>query len=253
MDINNADFYWIQPPADLDLGMNEVHVWRISLATSSRTLQQVGQVLTEEEHAKAQRYYFEKDRNHWTIARGTLRILLGKYLQTDPRTIRFGSNEYGKPHLEYPILQPPFQFNISHSGDLALYAFTRSRELGVDVEYKREIDYDELAKYSFSPQEQAKLLPLSNEQKHIAFYNCWTRKEAYIKARGMGLSLPLNLFDVSLLPEEPTALLQSREDPREVERWSMQALEPGTGYAGALAVEGTGWKLRCWQWLESQG
>jgi len=102
--------------------------------------------------------------------------------------------------------------------------------------------------HSFSPFEQASLYPLPPGQKHQAFYNCWTRKEAYIKARGMGLSLPLNLFDVSLLPDKLAALLYSREDPQEVARWSMQTLVPRPGYAGALAVKGRGWLVQCWQW-----
>lgn len=247
--MENMDTIWKNAPEEIELATNEVHVWRIHLATPPDALQRARQILTEEERTKAQRFYFEKDRHHWSIARGTLRILLGKYLQTAPQAIRLRTNDYGKPYLAYPQPEVPFYFNISHSQDLALCAFTRGREIGVDVEYKREnINYDELARYSFSPYEQAKLLPLPATQKYHAFFQCWTRKEAYIKARGMGLSLPLGLFDVSFLPDEPPALLDSREDPQEVERWTMRNLIPGPGYAGALIVEGTDWHLQNWQW-----
>jgi len=143
------------------------------------------------------------------------------------------------------------QCNVSHSHELALLAFSYRRELGVDVEYMRtNIEYEDLARHSFSPNEQAVLLALPPEVRQQAFFNCWTRKEAYIKARGMGLSLDLAIFDVSLVPGEPIALLASREDQREVARWRFYELDPGPGYAGALAVEGQEWALHCWQWPE---
>ncbi|HEV7237210.1 MAG TPA: 4'-phosphopantetheinyl transferase superfamily protein, partial [Ktedonobacteraceae bacterium] len=145
---------------------------------------------------------------------------------------------------------PPLSFNISHAHDLALYAFTYVRQVGVDVEYIRlNDDYEHLAQHYFSPYERTVLQTLPMEEKQQAFFQCWTRKEAYIKAKGLGLSLPLDLFDVSLRPNEPAALLQSRENPREAARWSLRELAPGAGYVGALAVEGKkDWQLHCWQW-----
>lgn len=243
--------HWNIAPEELYCTAQDVHVWRANLAVPMSIVEQFRQVLSPEEKARAQRFYFDKDRHRWTVARGVLRTLLGRYTDTDPRELRFAFNTYGKPALTYPEQNPPLQFNLSHSGDLALYAFTRQRDIGVDVEYMRTtIEYDDIAKYSFSPREQTLLYHLSAEVKHQAFYNCWTRKEAYIKARGMGLSLSLGLFDVSLLPGEPAELLGSRENPQEMHRWTMQELAPGTGYAGALAVEGSGWHLHCWQWLD---
>ncbi len=238
---------WEIPPAHLSLGEHEVHVWRVSVDASAADLASLQAVLSAEEVARAQRFVFERDRTCSIVAHAILRILCGRYLQTSPSLLRFSLNEYGKPALASPGLS--LQFNLSHSANLILYAFVWQRQLGVDVEYMRSnIDYDDLARYCFSPFEQETLNGLSQDEKHQAFYNCWTRKEAYIKARGMGLSLPLDLFDVSLLPGEAAALLQSREDPNEVQRWSMRRLAPGAGYAGALAVEGTDWELRCWQW-----
>jgi 4'-phosphopantetheinyl transferase len=239
---------WVIAPENLTLSENQVHVWRAFLTASREVRASAERVLSEEERTRVNRFYFERDRHRWVIARGILRMLLARYLLLEPHNVLFVSNEYGKPALA-PAHKSKLQFNLTHSRDIALYAVAWSRAVGVDVEYmKDDIEYDELAKVSFSLQEQAVLRPLAGEAKHTAFFNCWTRKEAYIKARGMGLSLPLDLFDVSLRPGEAAALLASREDPREVDRWTLQTLFPGAGYAGALAVEGSGWQLSCWQW-----
>ena len=117
------------------------------------------------------------------------------------------------------------------------------------MEYLRtDLDYEALARVSFSPWEQMTLRAVPQERKPEAFFSCWTRKEAYIKARGLGLSLPLDLFDVSFIPEEHPALFDNREDPHEITRWSLHELMPGMGYVGTLALEGVGWILRYWQW-----
>jgi 4'-phosphopantetheinyl transferase len=240
---------WQIPAGDFKLSESHVHVWRVFLNASQEVRDAVVQVLSEEERMRASRFYFERDRHRWIIARGVLRMILARYLQMEPEKLLFVFNQYGKPALA-PFYDSKFEFNLSHSDDIALYALTYGRQVGVDVEYmKEDIEYDELARVSFSPDERAVLRSLSGEAKREAFYNCWTRKEAYIKARGMGLSLPLDLFDVSLRPGEAAGLLASREDPREVNRWSFQNLFPGTDYAGALAVEGSGWQLNCWQWI----
>jgi 4'-phosphopantetheinyl transferase len=240
---------WYIPPGHLQLHKQEVHVWRASLTVPEFARKDLQWVLAKEEIARAAQFYFEKDRNDWIIARGILRILLGRYVNTAPYQLKFSSNTYGKPFLAFPALSPRLQFNVSHSQDLALYAFTYNRQVGIDVEYKRAgLDYEALAKVSFSPNEQASLRSLPYDVKQEAFFNCWTRKEAYIKARGTGFSIPTDQFDVSFLPGEPAALLQHREDLRETTRWSLRELEPGMGYTGALAVEGVGWRLHCWQW-----
>ncbi len=242
---------WQIAPRTLKLAHDEVHVWRASLSRPTFVVEQLRQVLEPAEVTRVQRFYFEKDRQHWTVARGLLRTLLASYLAVNPREIAFGSNAYGKPVLEHPMSNPPLHFNISHSHEMALFAFTYGRHLGVDVEYMRAgIDYDGLAKHSFSQYENTTLRVLPAEAKHEAFFRCWTRKEAYIKARGMGLSLPLHLFDVELKANEPAALLASREDPQEVARWTLRELLPGTGYAGALTVEGRDWRLCSWQWSD---
>jgi len=207
------------------------------------------QVLIEEEVTRAKRFYFERDQHHFIIARGILRTLLGRYLHVNPSTLIFDYNPYGKPSLGSPLSESNIHFNISHSHELILCAFTRGRQIGVDIEYMRsDIDYEQLAKHSFSPNEQAAFFAIPNAQRQQAFFNCWTRKEAYIKARGKGLSLPLDLFDVSLAPNEPATLLSSREDPQEVARWSFQNLFSYPDYAGAFVVEGFDWHVSYWQW-----
>src|SRR6185312_16328849 len=206
---------WNIPPDNLQLLENEVHVWRASLNVPAFVLSSLQQALTGEEIARAARFYFEKDRKHWTVARGVLRILLSRYLKTHPHQFSFCYNDYGKPLLEKSAHSPQLQFNISHSHELALYAFTPAREIGVDVEYMRSnLDYMELAEHTFSAYENEMLQALPTEMRREAFFLCWTRKEAYIKARGKGLSMPLKEFDLSLKPGEPARLLHSREDPR---------------------------------------
>src|ERR1700694_3335575 len=236
---------WLVPPGDLTLLEDEVHIWRASLEQPEATIQNLRQVLATDELAKAGRFHFEKDRNHYIVARGLLRTLLGRYLHMHPDQLRFCVNDYGKPALDPSFHEQPLNFNMSHSHKLALYAFAFHQQVGVDVEYMRaDVDFEGVARHSFSPVEQGMLHALPIEARKQAFYNCWTRKEAYIKARGMGLSLPLDLFDVSMKPGEPAALLTSREDVRETGRWRFEELLPGDGYAGALAVERDGWHAR---------
>jgi 4'-phosphopantetheinyl transferase len=243
------DEQWRGPAAVLSLTARDVHVWRIPLEVSAASLEESLLLLDEAEKERARRFYFERDRRRYIVAHGALRMLLGAYLHMDARTLRFATNEYGKPNLSGEQQSDRLQFNLSHSHELALLAITRQREIGVDVEYKRtNIEYDDLARHSFSPYEQKQLRALPTEMKNAGFFACWTRKEAYIKARGMGLSLPLDLFDVSLHPAEPARLLASREDPHEVARWELVNLQPGPDYAGALIVEGKDWNLQLWQW-----
>jgi 4'-phosphopantetheinyl transferase len=140
------------------------------------------------------------------------------------------------------------RFNVSHSQDLALFAFSVARELGVDVErMDPAVASERIPEHFFSPGECAALRALPTEQQPEAFFACWTRKEAYIKAKGKGMAIRLDQFDVSLVPGEAAALLKTAEGPREACRWSLHALSPAPGFAGALAVEGQGAKLRGWR------
>jgi 4'-phosphopantetheinyl transferase len=165
-----------------------------------------------------------------------------------PERLHFVYSHRGKPALVSGP-QQPLKFNVSHSGELALYAIAWRRELGVDIEQIRtDIEFEQIAKRFFSQNEYSTLHALPSTLKAIGFFNCWTRKEAYIKARGEGLALPLDRFDVSLAPGQAAALLHVQDDPQERQRWTLHALPVHPQYAAALAVEGAGGRLRCWRW-----
>jgi len=239
---------WARATQHPELGPDEVHVWCAPLDQPSRVLARLRLLLSADELARAGRYYFEKDERHFVAGRGVLRTLLGRYLRRPPEQFSFKSNAYGKPSLAGG---GPLNFNLSHSHGLALYAFTLAREIGIDIEHMRaEVDCRELAAHYFSPLEVRTLLALPLESQRQAFFNCWTRKEAYIKARGEGLSRPLAGFDVTLAPGEPASLLRGDEEEGVGARWSLRELSVPEGYAAAVAVEGDDWRLRCWRWSE---
>ena len=203
--------------------------------------------LTTDECQRAERYVFEKDRTHFAVARGLLRVLLGRYLRQEPQHLRFTYGPHGKPALATDTGRAPLCFNVSHSHGLALYAVTRGREVGVDVERIRpEIAQEKIAERFFSRREVTVLRALPTSLQAAAFFACWTRKEAYIKAKGEGLALPLGQFDVSLAPGEPAMLLRTAWDPQEAACWALQDLAPAPGYRAAVAVAGHDWRLTCW-------
>jgi 4'-phosphopantetheinyl transferase len=227
----------------------EVHVWRAGLDLERPRVQRLARTLSPDETARAARFHFEKDRDRFIASHGLLRSILGRYLGVAPGDVKFIQGAYGKPALAEPFAIDGIDFNMSHSEAVGLYAFARRRDVGIDVERGRaDFATRDVAEKFFSPREVAELFGLPESLQCRAFFNCWTRKEAYIKARGMGLSLPLDQFDVSLLPGEPAELLHTSGDPTEASRWCLQELNAGAGYAAALAVAGSGWRLRCWQW-----
>lgn len=241
--------FWGTPPERLDVSREEVHVWRASFYRLMPWLPRLTSLISTDEQARARRYHFEDNRNEYILARGMLRHLLGRYLGEDPAALRFVYSPYGKPSLADQAGPDRLTFNVTHSHGIVLYAFARGRELGIDLERIRpEAAHDGVAERFFSPREVSTLRALPEHAQPIGFFNCWTRKEAYIKARGEGLTIPLNQFDVSLVPGEPAALLESRVDPADIDRWTLAALPMGTQYVAALAVEGTRWRLKGWEW-----
>jgi len=225
---------------------NEVHVWRVPLDESRAAL--LRPLLAPDECARADRFHFSRDRHRFIVARGSLRIILGGYLKQEPAQLSFSYSQYGKPALADETDGSRLSFNLSHANELALIAVTQGRGLGVDIEFIRpEFASEEIAERFFSDHEVAALRALPEKAQSEAFFNCWTRKEAYIKAIGEGMSMPLNQFHVSLEPGSPARLLGNLRDANEVSRWSLQELAPGPGYVAAVAVEGRDWQLRCWQ------
>ena len=247
-DTSSDNLVWLPAPSDLRLSDNTVHVWRASLAQPTEVIERMAGILSADEHARAARFFLERDQRSFTVARGTLRMILGRYLAVDGRELSFQYNEYGKPSLAQPFNGASLRFNLSHSRGLALFAITSNRDVGVDVEGIRTLaHFAQIAARMFSVYENAVLRSLPPSIQLEAFFNCWTRKEAYIKARGTGLSLPLDQFDVSFAPGEPARLIAIRNEPHEMTRWTLHALLPGHGYVGALVVEGEGLQVMCWQ------
>jgi 4'-phosphopantetheinyl transferase len=239
---------WSPPPEALVLRAGGVHAWRAGLNPAEPLIERLAQSLAPDEQARAARFYRPQDRRRFTVARGVLRSLLARYTGAAPGAIRFSYSRHGKPALAEPA-GTRLRFNVSHSGELAFFAFTREREVGIDVEQIRPLsDGPRLAERFFSPAEVAALLALPEEQRHDGFFICWTRKEAFIKAKGQGLSLSLDQFDVSLGDREASLLLATRWDPDDAGRWSLRGLPAPPGYRAALAVEGHEWQLNCWEW-----
>jgi 4'-phosphopantetheinyl transferase len=213
-----------------------------SLKPSNADVQNLSQVLSAQETAKAQRYVFDVHRRRYIVGRGLLRVFLGKLLDAPPSSFVFGEGPHGKPKLE---AQPhrAMEFNVSHSEDEALYAFVYDRPVGVDVECIRPIDHIALAEHSFSPAERERLRSYPVEKYPEVFFSIWSRKEAFIKARGDGLSFPLHQFDVEVAPDQTPRLLANRLDPADVARWTMHALPEVNEAKTALCVEGEPEKL----------
>jgi 4'-phosphopantetheinyl transferase len=207
------------------------------------------QVLSPDEQERSNRFHFEPDRRRYLIGRGVLKILLGRRLETNPETLRFDYNAYGKPALAADLAHSRLQFNLSHSGELVLVAITLDRAIGVDVERIRtDVPAGQIAARFFSANEQSAFATCAASMQHDAFFACWTRKEAYLKARGDGLNLPLDQFDVEFLPGRAPRLVETRHDPGDAGRWSLRELPVSRDYKAALAVEGEGCHLKCWCW-----
>ena len=229
----------LAPRADLnphDLSTGSVHIWAVRLSASDPVLLQFRSVLCAEELARAERFAFERLRRAFALSRGVLRALLGCYLCCRPEKVEFVYGEKGKPALAG---SSRLQFNTSHSGGVALFGLALSQEIGVDVEQLRPMDdMQTVAARFFSPPEISDLNTLPSEARVAGFFRCWTRKEAYIKAIGDGLSCPLDGFRVTFLPGDPPRLTELFPAASGVRVWSLHNLEISEGYAGALAYQG---------------
>lgn len=200
----------------------------------------MSELLSGDERVKADRFHFQKHRTSYIIGRAILRRILTCYTGVAPEQVNFTYGARGKP----AVSDSSISFNVSHSGDLALYALAREPLLGVDVERIRPIsDVDAIARRFFSPSEYADLLSLDPTDRDAGFFRCWTRKEAYIKAIGDGLHAPLDRFRVTLLPDQPPALLAIEDDAERASRWTVFDLRPSHDFAAALAIFGRGWEL----------
>ena len=227
---------WKAGPVKPAIWQNEIHVWRARLDVPwSWTFDEA---LSLDDRMRADRFKFEADRRRFCAARASLRLILSRYLQVKPGRLQLEPGEFGKPFMADRKLAQGLRFNLSHSHQLALIAISRDREIGVDVEFMRsDFVTDEVATHFFSSSEVKEFQSVPRDLRTRAFFNCWTRKEAYIKARGEGLYCPLDQFAVSLAPDKPAMLLESSVATGEAQRWIFTDINAGDRYAAAVAVE----------------
>jgi 4'-phosphopantetheinyl transferase len=239
-------------PSDLVLSTDEIHIWIADLDQSRHHLKSLVQTLSPEEHLRAKNYHFERDRTRYLLKHGILRTIAGNYLCVEPGTLHFQSGKYGKPSVDEIPGKRTIQFNLSHSNGVALFAFSRNHEVGVDIEHIRDMpEMEPIVERSFSLEEKKDFRSLPESQKREAFFNGWTRKEAFVKASGYGLFQSLNTFDVSLIPGEPAELLRIKGNSREACRWSIDSVELAPHYAGAFAVKSHSIAIKRWQWTRA--
>lgn len=244
-----ADF-----PLRPTLGGTAIHIWRTTLDVPSERVAALRDTLAADEQARAERFRFPIDRTRSIVARGLLRAIIARYLDREPRTFAFQYSPSGKPSLRDVTESGDLHFNVSHADGVALYAITRGRAIGVDIERVRaDMANERIAARFFSPREVATLRSLRPDLQSEAFFTCWTRKEAFVKARGVGITAGLDQFDVSLAPDEPAAILANRDASEAHRPWSLYHLAPCPGYVGAVAAEGERHLLSYWQWQEPCG
>jgi 4'-phosphopantetheinyl transferase len=238
---------WSSPPGEPTLAMDEVHLWRASLERCTCACEAFTHTLADDERDRAARYGCKATRNRFVIGRGLLRTVLGRYLRKAPRLVQFRVSSQGKPILSDS--SPQLHFNVSHSHQLVLVAVTWRGELGIDVERVRPFANDlGLAERYFSPRECRLLRLLSPERRTEAFFHAWTRKEACLKALGVGLSYGLDRVEVTISPEDPVRLLRLNGEEKHAAPWSLLALSPAPGYVGALALKAHGSRIVGWHW-----
>lgn len=226
---------WTTPPQDLNLPPSEIHLWRATLDVVPAMVRQFAETLALDEQSRATRFIFEKDRNHFVAARGILRQLLGIYLRCPPETVGFNYGEAGKPALRSNSPRIPIHFNVSHSYGVAVFAFGNGRELGVDVQkILPDFATEDIAQRYFSPRELEELRSLPPSLRSEGFFNCWTRKEAYVKACGEGLRIPLASFDVNLAPGIHAAFLRGVNPI-----WQIVAFAAAKSFPAALVYDGS--------------
>jgi len=237
---------WPQPPAAPEFGPADVHIWAAALEGEPARWTNL---LSPAELDRAAAFHFELHRRRFIVGRGLLRSILSRYLGVPPEQVEFAYGSQGKPELSGGLAANGLRFNLAHSEDLAIVAITRLGAVGVDLEKIAPLDnIDDLVARFFSARENARFQQLSVEQKAPAFFNLWTRKEAWLKATGEGIAHALNLVEVSFLPGEPARLLSIPEHLSGGAHWSLYELAPAGHFAAALAVAGEGINLQCWRW-----
>ena len=237
---------WPGAPAEVALPPGEVHLWSARLDPPEQFLRTCETLLAADERARAARFREGPLRDRYIAGRGTLRILLGRYFRADPAEISLVYQPHGKPELGPRWNERGVEFNLSHSGEVALFAFTHARPIGVDVEAVRRMpNAAGLMERFFAADEIAQWRQALPERQDLVFFQGWTRKEAWLKAVGSGLSFPLDQFCVTM--DGPASVLSIRGDESEAATWWLESCEPCSGYAAAFALQGSVRAVRQWR------
>jgi 4'-phosphopantetheinyl transferase len=227
--------------ADLSIHQTEVHVWSASLTFSAEKVAAFEQTLSDDERLRASRFRFERDRSRFIAGRGILREILSRYLHLAPNQVQFAYGQYGKPTLAL-LHHTGLEFNLSHSGDRALYAIADRKQIGIDLEQIRSLpDLDQLVKQCLSLKEQQALFRLDPTQQQTAFFQYWTGKEAYLKAIGHGLMIPLTQIEIPLHTQQPAKVLSKFTSP--MRDWYLQTILLDEEYRAAIVLEGEDWQI----------
>lgn len=240
------DPYWPVPLEHPALSLSAIHLWRANLDQPTEWLQHVLPLLSADERTRAQRLLKQRDQQHFIAGRAILRLLLARYLTLGAEQVCFVYGPYGKPELAAPLNSSQMRFSVSHSGGVALYAFTYSRSIGVDIEQIRSMDsMMSIAQRFFAPAEAERLEQLTSEAQEQAFFGMWTCKEACLKAWGKGLAQALDEAEIVYLPGQAPRLYAVAGDVEAAADWSLWSVQPRPGYQAALAIEGDCSDLRC--------
>lgn len=224
---------WPAVEAAPDLRAGEIHVWRVALEPSPATLAEQARCLDAEEQARATAFRFEQHRRKFIACRAAQRAILGSYLRCPPERIALAYSPLGKPRLAG---EAELEFNVTNSGTWALVSVARELPHGVDLEWlDRRCDHAALAERYFAREERAALAQLAPAERRAAFFRCWTRKEAVLKATGVGLTFPLDRFVVTCVPQEPPRIVSIEGCPTRAAGWTLASFEPAPGYQAALA------------------
>jgi 4'-phosphopantetheinyl transferase len=236
-------------PGQLQLSEDEIHIWASCLDVARTALTVFAASLSKEERIRAKKYRFRRHQYRFIAGRGLLRAIVSQYLHIDPAKLVFEYNSHGKPEVTRQFNSSGIHFNLSHSDDMALFAVTIVGPVGIDIERLRLIkDAGELVNWFCSPRERELFQNLDSREKQRAFFHLWTRKEAFLKATGEGISRLLNQVEVSFRPREPAQLIAVLGESKRATRWSIHGLSPAPGFVAAVAIQAKNVRLRCWKW-----
>ena len=239
---------WPPAPETIRLEPGQVHLWAAALNEFVAQSSKLWALLPPAEQARAEKFRFLEDRNRFVIRRGLLRLVLSRYLEQLPSTIEFRHGAYGKPEVQPAGTSTPLFFNASHSGEIAVCAITSACPIGVDVEHTLEIsNIQNIARRFFLPRETQTLMALPAESRLLAFYACWTRKEAFLKATGEGIAESLTKVEVTLAPEDKPGVVSLAGDPRAREHWQLHPFAPAPGYLGCIAYRNAVLAISQWR------